>query len=225
MNVSHIRRFLLVAAVLFALQQLIAPFADRRAKADESATPKPIQDFLRSLFNSGAPLGNKALSDEPEVVHRKDFPDRNLSVSFSDSGGEIVIGRDKRQKRLSLPAGLFWDEPIFTPKGRFVFLIANKGTQFGGYSPDSIYRIQLPSRSDDLSKVKSERIMSVKGLTHKDFKDPVITQIYAAAESGKRLLVQVGYKDTFKSKGSTTYTGYQPFFLKVRSKTLELVVP
>ena len=165
MNGSHIRRLLLVIAVVFAVQQLIAPFTDPRAKADESASPKPVQGFFRSLFNFGAPLGNKAPSDEPEIAHRKEFSDRNLSVSFFDSGDEIVISRDKQEKRLSLPAGLFWDEPIFTPKGQLVFLIANKGTQFGGYSPESIYRIKLPSRSDDLSKVKSERIMSVRGLT------------------------------------------------------------
>ncbi|HEV8003083.1 MAG TPA: hypothetical protein VGP63_24570 [Planctomycetaceae bacterium] len=184
------------------------------------------QARLRSLFASspgqeGKELPNRKAGSE----HRVEWPNRNLTVSFDDNGDAIVVSRAGEEKRLTLPSGSFWGEPVFTPNGKYVFALENRGSQRRGFSESSIDRIQLPDASEGLDSIRNERILSTSGLQCPGFKDPCVHEIYAASQNGKRLLVQVRYTDSVKSSSSSTYYVYRPFFLDTESKSLKVVEP
>jgi hypothetical protein len=194
---------------------------------DETPKPKNLgQDLLESLFGKFRSNDEKIDADEgPRPVHRKEFPRRHLNVSFDDRGSAIIVSRDGHEKRLTPPAGCFWDEPVFTADGHYLFIIANSGSQTGGYTQDSIYRAVLPNANEGLDATKNERLLSTTGLKALGFKDPGVSTIYAVSGDGKRLLVLVGYTDTFKSDARITYRSYKPFVLDLDSTNLKPVQP
>jgi len=193
----------------------------------EIPKPKnPGQDLLDLFFGKFRSNNEKTDADErPRPVHRKEFPGRRLNVSFDDGGSAIIISRDSHEKRLTPPAGCFWDEPVFTADGHYLFVIANNGSQTGGYTQRSIYRVELPNANEGLDATTTARFLSTTGLKATGFKDPGVTTIYAASGDGKRLLVLVGYTDTFKSNSRITYGSYRPFVLDLDSKDLKPVLP
>jgi hypothetical protein len=183
-------------------------------------------DRLRSLFASSPGQEGKELPNrKARSEHRIKFANRNLTVAFDDDGDAIVVSRADQEKRLRLPSGLFWDEPVFSSNGEFIFAIENRRSGGRGYSPLSIERMRLPSAGEGLDSIRQERILAPSDLKSPEFKNLFISQIYAASPNGKRLLVLLGYSDTTKSSRGTTYYTYRPFFLDVESKRLQLVQP
>jgi hypothetical protein len=133
-----------------------------RFSAAESPRPKSAgQDLLELLF--GRSQSNDEKTDPaqgPKPEHRRDFPGRHLNVAFDDGGAAIIVSRDGREKRLAPPVGSFWGEPLFTADGRYLFVIANSGSQSGGYTPESIYRVALPDSRTGLDAATKERLLS-----------------------------------------------------------------
>ncbi|HJN66615.1 MAG TPA: hypothetical protein QF761_10460 [Pirellulales bacterium] len=156
--------------------------------------------------------------------HTETFKTRNLTVRFNDSGA-VELSRDGTRFTINPPVKCFWSEPVFSEDGSFMVLIANERSQFGGYTSSSIHRIALPSRDDPLKPRKTELISSRKDVRADGYTNVTVTRVYAISKDGKRLLVLAAYKDVGKNRAGWTFTGYRPFYLDFKTKTLAIVEP
>ena len=153
--------------------------------------------------------------------------DRDLSVAYAPyQGKEIVVERSGERQLISAVENYSWGEPIVTPNGSFLFVIAYKSYSAGYSTAEAVFRIKMPGLHEPFSPLSAVMVLSCDlPAVDEEFADPSISKLYAASEDGKRLLTLVGYTDRVNSNDTRTVTKYRPFFVDIESGALTPVVP